>query len=434
MRRSPTSLITLALVGGLALGIVILFGVETASLLPSPDGYTRKDGRLLGGDFIAFYVGGRLHDTDRERTYDFEAQHETRAAILPPDQHDTYRASPFVYPPLVAAVLAPFSRLDFSTAYYLWAAIGIVVSLVSLLYLVARSGAAQVLPWPLLAVLILAYYPYSVQTFITGQAAWIGVSVLALTSAALLRGRPFLAGAVLSASYYKPPLFLFLVVVLLLTQGKRFVLGFLTGAGTLLLLTWLSVGSSGVISYLEAASRYVYGREVYDGQELAPEYGKGLWALGVTFLPSTIAVFAVLAVPIVVTVILSMRLLRSDREATRLFGLVFAMVCTLAYSLQVLWYDLALLLVPMILALVWHGRHRLSERTLALLPLAALYLEMFALDLTLAGTAVHASSFLFIAALGTMGWYGFARLLPRDGASATHLPPAGCQRVADESD
>jgi hypothetical protein len=403
-------LLSLALLTGLALSVVALFGVETSRLLPSPDGYTRKDGVILGGDFIAFYVGGRLHDTDRPRTYDLAAQHNVREEVLPPEVHDAYGASPFVYPPLVAAALAPLSRLDLATAYYLSAGVGIIVSFASVLYLLVVSGAAKVLPWPLLIALVLAYYPYTVQTFITGQASWLGLSVLAVTAAALLRGRPFLAGAVLALSYYKPPLFVFLVVVLLWTQGKRFALGALTGGAALLFLTWLSVGSDGVVTYLRTASRYIYGREVVEGLQLAPDYGKGLWALGVSFLPSTAAAFAVLAVPILVCGGLSIRLLRSPQQPTRLFGLTFAMLCSLAFSLQVLWYDLALLLVPMILALVWHGRSPLSTRTWILLPLVGLYLEMFALDLSLGGTTVHASAFLFVAAMCTMGWYGWRRL------------------------
>jgi hypothetical protein len=416
-RRTPTSLALLALTTGLTIAVVILFGIETAKLLPSADGYTRKDGELLGGDFIAFYVGGRLYDTDREHTYDFAVQHEVRQEVLPPDLHERYLLSPFVYPPPVAAALAPLSRFDLETAYYIWGVLGLVVSAASLSYLVRVSRAWEVLPWALLVVLILAFYPYTVQTFITGQAAWIGVSVLAVSAAELLRQRPYIAGVVLSASYYKPPLFVFLVAVLLLSQGRRFVLGFLSGASGLVALTWLAVGTSGVVAYLEAGSRYVYGREVAAGHQLSPEYGKGLWALGVNFLPSTPAVLAVLAIPMVIAAVLAIRLLRSRQQPTRLYGLVFAMVCTLAFSLQVLWYDLALLLVPMMLALVWHGRSRPSLRTLILLPLLGFYLEMFVSDLSLAGRTVHASAFLFVALVCSLGWYGARRLLPADHRS-----------------
>jgi hypothetical protein len=425
LRSSPASLLSYALVTGVAMSVVILFGIETANLLPSTDGYTRKDGQILGGDFIVFYVGGSLFDTGRDRTYDFGAQHEVRAETLPSDVHATYGLSPFVYPPLVAAALVPLSRIEFEMAYYLWVAIGIAVSVASLAYLIAVSEAWKVLPWPLLVLLILAFYPYTVQTFLVGQAAWIGVSVLAVASAELLRQRPYVAGVILSASYYKPPLFVFLVVLLILTQGRRFVLGFLSGALGLVALTWLLVGSSGVVDYVKAASRYVYGREVYAGEQLSPEYGKGLWALGASFLPSTAAVLAVLAVPIVVTSVVAFRLLNSKQEPTRLFGSIYAMVGTLAFSLQVLWYDLALLLVPMILALVWHGRARPTARTWILLPLAGLYLEMFAIDLSLFGTQVHASAFLFVAALCSMGWYGVRHLLPSDRASGVSTPSRG---------
>jgi hypothetical protein len=404
---SPSRLVV-AVAIGLCLGTVAL-AVQAVLLYPGDGGYARTDGQLLGGDFLAFYLGGKLFVEDRERLYDLEYQRDYRDELLGADATVLDDELPFVYPPVVAALLAPLSTLTFHRAYLVWVLFGTVVSGLSLVSLMRVSGAAQVLPLPLLLFGCFAFLPFAAQTFLGGQLSWLGVAILATTCATLLRDRDFLSGAILSLSYYKPPLFVFLLIVLVLSRGRRFFLGFSSGATILLTATVAAMGVAGTLDYLELASRYIYGREMLTGMELPTAEGMGLWALAFNVFASMPIALAVLIIPAVLVGMLCVRLLRSPDASVRLYGLVLATSATIAFSLQVLKYDLALLLVPMILAIAWVGT-RDERRHLSFLPFLAFYLEFLVRKVQIGDAQYNLSALLFLALLSTLTWQAWQLL------------------------
>ena len=274
----------LAIAIGISAGLIILVAAEAIRHYPSADGVSLSDGELLGGDFVAFYVGGHLFDVDRTRLYDLEYQREVRIELLGPAGSSPAAELPFVYPPLVAALASPFSRLPFQRAFLFWTLFGFMVSLSSLILLMRSSGASRVLPLPLLPLFCLSFVPYSMNTLMGGQSSWLGIAILAMLSIALLGKRDFLAGAIMSLSYYRPPPFFFLLIVLCFARGRRFIFGFLSGAAVLLAATVLLVGTTGVSSFLHAASRFMYGQEVYLGMEIPRPTMCG-WATSASFTP-----------------------------------------------------------------------------------------------------------------------------------------------------
>jgi hypothetical protein len=412
---SPSRLL-IALAVGVSLSSVAL-GVLAGITAPRDAGYARSDGVILGGDFFAFYMGGKLYGDDRGRLYDLAFQREYSDDLLGAEAAVLGGDMPFIYPPVVAAMLAPLARLPFAQAYLIWVLVGLVVSVSSLVWLARVSEADRFVSTPILLIGAFAFFPYGAQTFHGGQASWIGLSILAATSAALLLERDIAAGAIFSLSYYKPPLFVFLLVVLLIARGRRFALGFGLGAAALVIATMLAVGVDGTLGFLESASRYVYGRELLPGWELSTAEGMGIWALAVNlfgFIPA--AVTALLAAMMFVGM-LCVRLLRTEEETTRLFGLILASTASLAFSAQALKYDLALLIVPMILAVARAGMRAERKPYWLILPFAAFYLEYPFRRIEIGGDEYNLSSALFVVLVVILARRGLKLLHQQEEAS-----------------
>lgn len=398
---------------GLAIATSMLFLIarEVVEKYPSESEYVLENGQLVGGDFLAFYVAGQLFSEHRSRLYDLEFQREFRREVLGPSTDAEFGELPFVYPPLVAGLMAPLSRLPFQRAFAVWALFGFVASMVSLIFLCRRSGASALVPTPLILVLSVAYIPYSIDTLIGGQIAWMGIAILALVATALLAGRDVLAGLVMSVSYYKPPLFLFLLVVLCLARGRRFIGGFLGGALLLLGISAILVGPAGLLEYVQTVSTYAYGRDVLPDIELPPGEGMGLVGLLVTWLPSLEVALIALSVPFLAVAYLSWRGLTAPSRSRTIFGLALCTTATVAFSLQCIKYDLALLLVPMILGLGWLARREASLVRLAIVaPFLGFFFEFAFRHLAVAGKVVNASSVLFVLLLASLSSYAWTKV------------------------
>jgi hypothetical protein len=405
---SPARLLVAFAIGS-CLATVTL-AVQALVQYPGDGGYARTDGQILGGDFVAFYMGGKLYFDDRERLYDLEYQRTYRDELLGEDASVLEEELPFIYPPAVAALLAPLGTIPFHRAYFVWVLFGTVISTLSLAWLMKTSGATRVLPLPLLLFGCFAFVPFAAQTFLGGQLSWLGVAILATTCVALLNDRDVLAGAILSLSYYKPPLFVLLLIVLVLTRRRRFIAGFALGAAVLLVASVVTVGLDGALAYVDTASRYMYGREMLPGMELPTAEGMGLWALAVNVFPSIPIAIAVLIIPAVLVGTLCVRLLRDPDAATRLFGLMLAASATLAFSLQVLKYDLALLLVPLTLAIAWLGTRDEPKPIVFLLPFLTFYVEFLLRQVHVGGAQYNLSSLLFLMLIVALSWQGWQLL------------------------
>jgi hypothetical protein len=391
--------------------VILLLAGYIVETFPAEDGYELSNGELVGGDFIAFYVGGHLYRTDANRLYDLDHQREVRALILGEAAPLLDAELPFAYPPLVAASVAPLSKLPFQTAYLLWTVVGLLGSLATLLLLLHTAGATKILPLPLLIFIAVGFVPYSTNTFLGGQASWFGIVVLGLVCSAIVRDHDFLAGAALSLSYYKPPLFIVFLIVLLFARSKRLLVGFIIGAILLTIGTILAVGVSGSLSFLATASTYTYGQEIFANVQLPADQGMGLVAMAFSLLGSLPLALVVLGPLAAISGWVAYRLLRTGEASDVLFGLFLSAAISLAFSVQLINYDLALLLVPMGLAVAWHGRSPVgSARTLVLIPLAAFYVEFLVRQFSLGHVTLNGSSLLFLMLVTSLTWYGWCRV------------------------
>jgi hypothetical protein len=162
-----------------------------------------------------------------------------------------------------------------------------------------------------------------------------------------------------------------------------------------------------MLAYLATASRYTYGQDLLDGTTLLPSYGMGLVGLAYSLFSSMRATLLALALPFTAVVLAGVGMVRSRREDQLLLGLLFSISGSAAFSLQLGNYDLAVLLVPMVLGLAWFGRTWDPTRALLLLPLIGFYFEFPFRSISMGDHTLNGSSFLFLAALGFLGWSGW---------------------------
>jgi len=204
-------------------------------------------------DFFAFYSAASLiRDHQPQLLYDSQALTGLERQIFP---HPTGYAGymPFLNPPAAAAILSPLGLLPEQSARLVWLAINIVVAIACALLL---TSGCDVRIRVLTIVALLASFP-AFQALVEGQ--WSFVLLLAALGA-LAAGRrdsPWLAGALLSVFWLKPPLLLFVLVWLLVTRHWRIaaiaVLAVI--AITLVALPWTGIASNlNYVGYLGGVS------------------------------------------------------------------------------------------------------------------------------------------------------------------------------------
>lgn len=190
------------------------------------------------GDLPGFYGLGRIVlQGEGQRLYDFNLQREVQNTFWPNLVGDLF---PTMYPPVVAAVMAPLSALPPTLLHILLASL----SLVTLCYLVRWQ--AQDFPVERLSLIL-----FSVPTFITIVAPQTTIfSLLCIVACRhfLCKSRPFAAGLCAGLLLYKPQI------------GLPFALITSAGSGPLFLY--------GLI--LAAAAEYVVGAIAFGGEWLIP--------------------------------------------------------------------------------------------------------------------------------------------------------------------
>lgn len=391
-----TTKILLIIAIGYLFSNVILVSSNIIANFPPTDGIILSNGKVIGGDFIAFYAAGKLSISDKSNLYDFRSQKKNRLEILG-HAAEAIQELPFVYPPLIAWFFSWFTFFNLDTAFYIWVILSLAISIGSLLLLSQSLGLLNLKSLFFILLGIFGFIPYYINCLMGGQLAVFGILIYALLFIFLQDGKDFYAGLVLSLGYYKPPLFLFFAVVLILLRGKHFLLGCFTGAIAFTILTIFYSGLSGFVSYLSVASKYTYGQDLFEGIQLPPESGMGIFALITTISPSLIFSLAVYTSCFIVLLFVTIRYRRLLKSNDHLFGLayVFAVTASIALSLQLIKYDLSILLVSFMILFSKYGL--LDKYKICIASVIGLfYLEWPFREIALFGLVLNLSSFLFV--------------------------------------
>jgi hypothetical protein len=197
------------------------------------------------GDFANFYTAGKLvRDGHARELYDQGLQWRTQQEFASTVK---VRGGPLLYvrPPFEALLFLPMSYLKYPVACVVWLAIKVLI-LVAVPFLLHTAP-----PWPSGAIqglLCLGFFPIGVD-LLQGQDSVLLLLILVLSFSLIKRGDDFWCGACLGLGLFKFHIVVPVVLVLLLRGKFKVILGCLSTALVLGLISLSLVGWEGITGY-----------------------------------------------------------------------------------------------------------------------------------------------------------------------------------------
>jgi hypothetical protein len=332
----------------LMLAVVGIGGVGHA-LLDVLD--SRRPSNAIGGDYLAFYTGGRfLLEGRLHEVYDPAAQRAFQEAAVAPRP---LAQKPFINPPHAALLYAPFALLPYPVGLGAWWLAGLAAWLAGIRLLRSALSELQAHSLRTLFIASLCFFP-TLAWLAFGQATGIVLLLYAATFALLRSGRDTAAGAVLGCLALKPQLAVALGLVLLVQGRVRAVAsGGSVALGFVLLGCALSWPAS--VAYLDLGPRLMetLRSDAYPGYGSQSLMGFAALLFDSWWRPGADALALIISLGLLGALLRTWRRI-GWHPGSRSFDL--AMAGTLAWgvvlSLHLHFYDLALLLVPF--AIVCH--------------------------------------------------------------------------------
>ncbi len=358
--RYLTSAPRVGLLGALMFGV---WGVAFVAHHALSTTVVSGDNVVLGRDFMAFYIAGRIvADGNGRNVYDPQVQQQTQDAVLAPERLSGL--SYFINPAAVAVAYSGLARLSYLAAFFVHTAImvGCFFTGVWLLRPHLKSLGTR---WVMVALPAICWFPM-MHTVTGGQNAALSFLLLAAAYAGVVEGRDWKLGIAVGLLLFKPQYAVPLLGLLLLGGHWRAVgLAGLVGLGQFALGAWFCGWDwplrmldqlSGYYRLNEDASNsatHISFLEVLDYSLVRPLSGHPQLA-GVVHLAGLLVLAA--------AVIGLMIMWRRGDSGSDGFGACFALVCTvtLLLSPHTQYYDGALLLLPVLLLLEVHGRRGLT--------------------------------------------------------------------------
>lgn len=233
-----------------SIAIVVAGVVALAISLATVRGGRTPFGSLLGGDYAAFYVAGKiLNEHSADRLYDRALQNQLFHELMPAASPE--ESLPYAYPPFVAMLFRPLASLPYRLSYLVW----LVVSLT--FYVAGARLAIRRLPeehrWTALW-LALSFEPFLFECWIGGQLSVLGFFAIAL---ALEQRNAFAAGLAWGMCLYKPTLLLLVLPALVVGRQWRMLSGAIVTGVVLAAVSWLAVGGGACAAYAATLGDYL---------------------------------------------------------------------------------------------------------------------------------------------------------------------------------
>ena len=188
--------------------------------------------KLAQPDFYVYYLAARLG-----RAYGWAAIYDP-AVFLPPVTAAVGKPLPYLNPPELAWLVTPLSFLPYPLAAWIWTGL-LAVAFVLVWYLVAPGRSIVRLVHGLGAAVLLPVFV----GVLFGQVSLLVVAAVAVSWWVLSRGRPWLAGVVLSAIILKPQIAFLVPLALLLAGYGRVFVAWLAVSVPLAAVTLLATGT-----------------------------------------------------------------------------------------------------------------------------------------------------------------------------------------------
>ncbi len=206
-------------------------------------------GRPLGGDFVAFYVTGKiLNEYEPARIYDLDLEVRLQhAAVAGVSQTEML---PFAHAPYIGQVYRPFALLPYKWAYVAWLFFSLVLYSSGLALLLRAAGISGD-AWTTGLLLGLGSMAFLLETWIGGQLSVIGFSLVSGFVYCRSRGRRFLAGVVLALVMYKLTLIVIPVGMMICGRRWRMLGGVAAGVAGAVSASLATVGFAGCLAWFD---------------------------------------------------------------------------------------------------------------------------------------------------------------------------------------
>jgi hypothetical protein len=231
------------------IGVLIIEIVLAVTLVPHAD-----RARLQSIDFVNFYAAASIiRQGNGAMLYRRETQDPVLQSILghPSNQY-------FLHPPFEAAALVPLSYLKIEQAFVVWSLIN--AGLLGLMPLVLMPCAPAVARRPYLGLLGFAFLP-ALTALTLGQDSILLLFILSSAYLLMCKDLELAAGLVLALATIKFQYLLILLPLLLVWRKTRAVAGFAVGGAFLVFVSWLIMGTGGLIEYV----RFVRSFDLHSG-------------------------------------------------------------------------------------------------------------------------------------------------------------------------
>jgi len=294
-------------------------------------------------DFTQFYIAAHLPIGSLYARADFVA---VGARLLAPIGIKYY--PPFVRPAVFSLALKPLALFSYWIAYWIWAALGLVVYLVSLLILFRWRGVPEnILPWFAL------FYP-AMFGIVTGQDANVYLLVFIVALLLIISGKETAGGCVLALCVYKFNLILLIPLVLLAKARWRALVSFSITAGAATIVSAALVSPSKYLALLRTIPELTIGFVPGGFRGVTIRIGHPGWYFAIAAIGTIGCLYLIWKLPLV--------------EA-----LSVGITGALMLSYHATWYDCTLLVFPICVA--WAtSSHKMQAALLTLLVLPIAWL------------------------------------------------------------
>ncbi len=212
-------------------------------------------GNLRGPDFFNFYAAAKLYITHGgSAVYDIAQQRQVELQITGQDP-SRFVVLPYFHPPYYTLLIAPLAYLDYRRAYYVMAALNVLLVIALIAILVTSSLRVRGRGWLVSAAMIGGFFPLFV-TVLQGQSDVVVLVPLAGAYASWARGRYGLAGALSALALSKPQLLLLIPILFIARRAWRALAAFTVALLALGLISVAGFGFGPVMTYLTSVGTW----------------------------------------------------------------------------------------------------------------------------------------------------------------------------------
>lgn len=200
-------------------------------------GYKIITHQYYRSDFVSFFSSVQILRDRPKELYDFTIQNKYQLKLLPKDLRELpgNHFYPFINPPFFLLPFLPLLNHAPQSAYSTMMISIIVIASICLLWL-AKLFPASPKKTILIVLIALSYAPTFSTIYLT-QSSFTSLLVFIATYYFLVNQKWFSTGLTASLLLYKPQLAIVLFLYLILQQKKRLIVGLITGAMMLLILS-----------------------------------------------------------------------------------------------------------------------------------------------------------------------------------------------------